>query len=88
MIPLRTSKLAPKRSNHTSKPIIAITIRPKNSPALKASSIKPQPESENMRNKHRIGKDNFFMGLCLETTLIKNYTRIDLYKISCKECMV
>lgn len=74
MIPLRISTLAPKRSSHTSKPIMAITMRPKNKPALKASSIRPQPESENMKNKQRIGKDNFFMGLCLGAIHIKNYT--------------
>lgn len=40
---------------------MATMINPKNSPALKASSINPQPESENMSKKQTIGKVEVFI---------------------------
>ncbi|MDB5017139.1 MAG: hypothetical protein JWQ84_1971 [Mucilaginibacter sp.] len=60
-MPFLTSNLIDMRSSQMSAAIIAITIIPKNKPALKASSINPQPEREKAINKQNKGKINFLM---------------------------
>jgi hypothetical protein len=62
IMPFLVSMFIPNRSTQISNAIMATSINPKNRPVLKASSISPHPESENMRKKQTIGKVKVFIG--------------------------